>query len=84
MGCNPHHSMGITMDFIVQWNKKTQNIGEFKLILIGPKVLDVFWGMGFDNWARVKRDGKDFILIEKNKSLPKNIVGLFKLLGEQK
>lgn len=51
---------------------KRFNYGEIKVIPITVNLVDIFWGVGFDGWARFKWNGKQWDLWNKNKPLPNN------------
>ena len=46
----------------------------FVVYPITHNLVDLFWGVGFENAARFKWTGKDWALRSKNNSLPKGFI----------
>ena len=63
------------MNYISQWEEKTINTDEFKIIFLSKNTFDLFWSEGWYNNARFKidRKSKSFHLMKKpTRSYPKN------------
>ena len=55
---------------------KSVNNGSQKVISVTNNLFDLFWGDGWENWARFKwdKETKAFIVLNKSKHLPHQFV----------
>ena len=54
--------------------KSFTTINGYTIYPVTHNLIDIFWGVGFENTARFKWSGGEWILWRKNKSLPSDLM----------